>query len=117
MEAEIIDLVAIAAACRPLAVWWQQFAVSGDASPSDLERARKQLATLLPTPGPIGRAVGQIISAESHTSTGQVLAALELLGRIAACISGPVGAGPQAPHPTPRKRRRGDERSQLALPG
>ena len=118
MDAEIIDLVAIAAACRPLAAWWHQFATGGNASPSDLEYARKHLATLAPTHGPVGRAVDRIVSVESLTNTGQVLAALDLLGRIAACISGGEGEGPEAGRPATRKRRhRGDDRRQPALPG
>ena len=118
MDAEIIDLVVIAGACKPLAAWWQQFSVTGDASPSELDRARKQLATLAPIPGRVGRAINQIVSAESQTTSGQVRAALELVARTAACISGPLPANSQATAPTPKKRRRtGDERSQPALPG
>ena len=118
MDAEIIDLVAIAAACRPLAAWWHQFATSGDASPSDLEHARKHLATLGPIHGPVGRAVDRIVAVESQTNIAQVLAALELLGRIAACISGGVAEGPEVGRPATTKRRhRSDERCQPALPG
>jgi hypothetical protein len=116
VDAEIIDLVAVAAACRPLAAWWHQFATGGDASPSDLEHARKHLATLAPTHGPIGRAIDRIVSVESETNTGQVLAALDLLGRIAASIPGSAASSvPMGPSKT--GRRAGEARCQPALPG
>ena|SRR5947209_3218763 len=118
MDAEIIDLVAIAAACKPLAAWWRQFSVNGDASPNDLERARRQLEMLAPTAGPVGRAVERIVSAESQTNTGQVLASLELLVRIAACISDSVADGPRPRGTTWKKPYRGsDKRCQPVLPG
>ena len=116
MDADIIDLVAVAGACRPLVTWWHEFSLHGDASPSELERARSQLATLAPMPGRLGRAIDRIVSAESQANSGQVLAAMELLGRIVACGSRPVTQGPDA-RDTTGKRRDGHTRCQPALPG
>src|SRR4051794_35845475 len=116
MEAEIIDLVVISEACRPLAAWWHQFSINGEASPNDLERARRQLEMLAPMSGPIGRAVERILPSESQPNTGEVLTAVKLLVRIATCISGGGGNGRRVAKTTERERCRAiDNRRQPAL--
>lgn len=115
MTGEIIDLVSVGAACRPLAQWWQHFMATGDGDLLELERARMGLEGFTQLPGSLGRAMRHLSGLAVTTNPAQLTSDLELLRRV-------------VERATERKSRKSRQRTssakldaaaagQLALPG
>jgi hypothetical protein len=117
MDAQIIDLGEIAAACGPLADWWNEFVATGEPRLSELERARRSLRRLEAVPGSIGRAVRKLDVLGDEPEPADLIDAVELLCNLAhRHVHAPTPPRPQAER-RPRKPRLAPESAQLLLPG
>ena len=115
---EVVDLVAIAEACRPVIAWYDDFLARpqlGLASPA-LARLDVALADLRSLPhcgGRIGQAIAVVASGGAACSTERTLAALETLRTTLAMCS----ARPTIPPPSPPTAAPSGPIVQPALPG
>ena len=118
MDAEIVDLADIAAACGPLAGWWDAFVATGEPRLPELERARRSLRRIASVPGPIGRAVRQLDIIGDEPAPGALIDAVELLCRVARrVVSTPKPTRPLRPDHRKRTRSKASATAQLPLPG
>ena len=108
MDAQIINLAELAAACQPLARWWESFIVTGEPRLKELDAARRSLRSIHAVPGRIGRALRELDEADA-TDPGQLVRAVQVLCRVATIAS--------APAPLRRPPRRRPPLAQPNLPG
>ncbi|HEV2070224.1 MAG TPA: hypothetical protein VGR26_10555 [Acidimicrobiales bacterium] len=99
---EVVDLVAIAEACRPVIVWYDDFLARPQLglAPPALARLDVALADLRSLPhcgGRIGEAIAVVASGGAACSTERTLAALETLRTTLAMCS----PRPRTPPPSP----------------
>lgn len=112
---EVVDLVAIAEACRPVIAWYDDFLARPQLGlgPRALARLDVALADLRSLPhcgGRIGQAIAVVANGGAACSTERTLAALDTLRTTLAMCS----ARPWSPTPMPALR---GPTVQLALPG
>ena len=89
MDAQIINLAELAAACQPLARWWESFIVTGEPRLKELDVARRSLRTINAVPGRIGRALRELDEADA-TDPHELVHAVEVLCRVATIASRPA---------------------------
>ncbi|HET9733506.1 MAG TPA: hypothetical protein VFP54_12605 [Acidimicrobiales bacterium] len=82
MDAQIINLAELAAACQPLARWWESFIVTGEPRLKELDAARRSLRSIDAVSGRIGRALRELDEADA-TDPDQLVNAVEVLCRVA----------------------------------
>ena len=110
---EIVDLVAIAEACRPVLAWYDDFLARpqlGLATPAlaRLDVALAELRSLPHCGGRIGQAIAVVASGGATCSTDRTLAALETLRTTLAMCPTRITSSPPSLSGSP---------VQLALPG
>ncbi len=89
MDAQIINLAELAAACQPLARWWEAFVVTGEPRLKELDAARRSLRSIHTVPGRIGRALRELDEADA-TDPEQLVHAVEVICRVAMMASPPA---------------------------
>ena|SRR5438552_2961285 len=120
MDAEVIDLVALGAAARPLAEWWEQFCATGQADVSALDCARKQLAGLCELPGRMGQAIRLVVRSPLEVPPVALTMAVEFVATTARRCPTVAAAVPRVRRTRRRAKElvsRHDDQCQLVLPG
>lgn len=100
-QSVVVDLGAVGRASVALARWYAGLVANGEADVAELARARAELGTLAPQPGPLGRAVALVVSGGDDATDAQVMAAVALLCDAAGRAGSDIAA---APGPRPKRR-------------
>jgi len=119
VDADIVDLADIAAACGPLADWWDTFVATGESRLPELEQARRSVRRLAGIPGSIGRAARQLDAIGDEPEPVALVGAVDLLCKLARHNMHVQKQTRPSPSPERRSRARpgATDPAQLLLPG